>query len=125
MDLSGCTFKEKLFQMKSDIVILRRIPQAARQAVADHLSSLINTCVNENSVISWHNLMTFSYKILHITKEKKNVTSLATRVKNNVKNNQFPPLRASKQKKIKKEATKKQLCSTATKKLEDGDIGGR
>jgi len=43
IDLSGCAFKENLFQMKSNIVILRRIPQALRQAVADHLSSLINT----------------------------------------------------------------------------------
>ena len=71
MDLSGCTFKEKLFQMKSDIVILRRIPQAARQAFADHLSSLINTCVNENSVISWHNLMTFSYTIFTSQRKRK------------------------------------------------------
>jgi len=64
-DQSDCTFKDHLFRLKSNIAVLRRIPQAAKHVVAENLSTSINTCVNENSSKAWQELLTLT--LTHMT----------------------------------------------------------
>lgn len=88
------SFLTKIGFLKTNFSIIRRIPRGARISVAQSLSNTISTnTIHQNSFDSWEKLLTFSYTILHINKDKYTRGSLTQKIKNNCINiptpNQF------------------------------------
>lgn len=76
---------ESIFSLKSRIGVLKRIPKSARPLAAKTYVDLINKCIAINDLSSWENLLTFSYKVFHISPENKTKKrSLASIVKENL-----------------------------------------
>lgn len=79
-------FWHYLAKCKNNIPVVKRIPRGARLSVADSLRRVIDRVVAEGTVNSWEDLFTFSFKILHVTKNDKNSLSLTQKIKNNCLN---------------------------------------
>jgi hypothetical protein len=78
------TLQDKLIFSKRNIQILRRIPKAARFSASDKLASIINNCLNSNSLLAWENLLLFAYKSFNIN--EYNVKNLTSKIKNQFTN---------------------------------------
>lgn len=64
-------FLELLTKYKMETKVVKRIPNGARKCVAQKLTSVVNTCLAENSVLSWQNLFLFPYRNLSVPEKKK------------------------------------------------------
>lgn len=74
----------QLAKLKGSLRILKRIPKATRPLAADALSKVINSCIKENTLGSWSNLLLFAYKCFYVSRssgEKKNFTFFANKEK--------------------------------------------
>lgn len=81
----------EIFNLKSKIGVLKRIPKSARPLAAKLYIDLINKCIINNDFISWENLLPFSYKAFHISsKHKSKKRSLASIVKENLTQMNLP-----------------------------------
>lgn len=88
---------ESIFSLKSRIGVLKRIPKSARPLAAKTYTDLINKCIANKDLLSWENLLTFSYKAFHISSEHKSKKkSLASIVKENLSNMTLPKNRKNK-----------------------------
>jgi hypothetical protein len=70
--------------------VLERIPKGARISVANKLSSVINACVNLNTMNAWEELFLFSYRILNISTKNLKDKSLTSKVKENISYYEVP-----------------------------------
>jgi hypothetical protein len=70
--------------------VLKRIPKGARISVANKLSSVINACVNLNTMNAWEELFLFSYRILNISTKNLKDKSLTSKVKENISYYEVP-----------------------------------
>lgn len=59
-------FWQQLGELKNSVPVIKRIPRGARLCVASALKSNIDRVVSSNCRESWEDLLTFSYRILHI-----------------------------------------------------------
>lgn len=76
-----------IFNLKSKIGVLKRIPKSARPLAAKTYADLANKCINDNDIASWGKLLTYSFKVCHIpavNKNSKTKRSLASIVKENL-----------------------------------------
>lgn len=84
----------KLFDLKSRVGVLKRIPKGARALAAKSFAQLIRNCIAFNDLASWLNLEQFAYKALHIPRQDKKDKgvnkSLVSRVKDNISSSQVP-----------------------------------
>lgn len=85
---------QKLFDLKSKIGVLKRIPKGARPMAAKSFAQLTRNCIAFNDLASWLNLEQFAYKAFHIpSQNKKDITehkSLVSQVKENISASQLP-----------------------------------
>jgi hypothetical protein len=80
--------QDKLIFSKRNIQILRRIPKVARFSASGKLASIINNCLNSNSLLAWENLLLFAYKSFNIN--EYNVKNLTLKIKNNIASFSLP-----------------------------------
>jgi hypothetical protein len=65
--------------------ILNGIPKGARIAVADELSNILISYINDNSLVKWFRLLIFPYCVLRVPKKSlKKTQSLSSAVKINL-----------------------------------------
>jgi hypothetical protein len=107
--------QDKLIVSKRNIQILRRIPKAARFSASDKLASVINNCLNSNSLLAWENLLLFAYKSFNIN--EYNVKNLTLKIKNNIASFSLP-------KSISKNKLSNSLGRRIEAKVNDFDIKG-
>jgi hypothetical protein len=112
------SFQERIANFKSNVPVLKRIPKGARISVANKLSSVINACVNLNTMNAWEELFLFSYRILNISTKNLKDKSLTSKVKENISHYEVPNTF------IKKKNSKFSVYKTAENKISDGDIRG-
>jgi hypothetical protein len=80
--------QDKLIFSKRNIQILRRIPKVARFSASGKLASIINNCLNSNSLLAGENLLLFAYKSFNIN--EYNVKNLTLKIKNNIASFSLP-----------------------------------
>jgi hypothetical protein len=112
------SFQERIANFKFNVPVLKRIPKGARISVANKLSSVINACVNLNTMNAWEELFLFSYRILNISNKNLKNKSLTSKVKENISHYEGPYTF------IKKKNSKFSVYKTAENKISDGDIRG-
>jgi hypothetical protein len=72
-------------KLRTSTPILNRIPKGARIAVADELSNILISCINDNSLVKWLRLLIFPYCVLRVPeKSLKKTQSLSSAVKINL-----------------------------------------
>uniref|UniRef100_A0A8D8WSG0 Reverse transcriptase domain-containing protein n=1 Tax=Cacopsylla melanoneura TaxID=428564 RepID=A0A8D8WSG0_9HEMI len=106
---------KNLTNLKKNVKIIKRIPKGVRMLVASQLSSVIQSCLSENTIASWAELFLFSFKFLNVTQEKKG--SLVQAIKANLISNAVPEIRKQKFK-------EKTLVERVEGKMIDLDIRG-
>lgn len=108
----------KLCFLKKNVIILKRIPRAARRTAALKLSSILESCCTHNDLKHWAILLTFVYSNFCLP-VKKTKHSLATSIKKNLNSAIKDSLP------YKKRNFKQSLLSTRIEaKVADGDIRG-
>jgi hypothetical protein len=109
-----------LSRFKYTTPLLKRIPRGARSCVASALASTISKCTSANDTSSWLELLTFSYKTFHVTRDNSN-TSLTQKVKNNTSNDtSITPPEAP----LRSHNSKFDIFSKVEEKIQDGDLKG-
>ncbi|KAL4705953.1 hypothetical protein ACJJTC_012113 [Scirpophaga incertulas] len=118
--LDSVPLYQTLGQLKNSIPVLKRIPRSARPSVAASLSKCIEHVVRVNTPVSWAELLTFCYRILHISKNN-NSSTLTQKIKENCRLNPsvgsivLPPFRPPNSNKSLK---------LIESKISDGDLRG-
>ena len=122
--ISPDTFNSQLVSCKKDILVLRRIPKGARYFAAEKLAQVIDNCMSQNTIESWHSLLSFAYIAFRVPanssrfgKFNRPTTSLVSTIKNNLKN--FTLLPSSSRKNY--TYSKDRLVEA---KIADGDVRG-
>ncbi|KAL0841363.1 hypothetical protein ABMA28_015062 [Loxostege sticticalis] len=80
---SNQPFWQTLGNLKKSLPVVKRIPRSARHQVALSLTQCIERVVSENSFDRWSELLSFSYKILNVTQDISNNSSLTQKIKEN------------------------------------------
>ncbi|KAF2902177.1 hypothetical protein ILUMI_04009 [Ignelater luminosus] len=83
--LNGNDFRKTISHLKCNIPVLKRIPKGARIQAARKLSSIIDSCVNNNDETWWEHLLVFAYVSLRVPSRKSTTKSLSHEVKKNTK----------------------------------------
>lgn len=81
------SFCEHLGNLKTNLPVLKRIPRGARISVAKCLIDDIRNVISCNSPQAWEHLLTFPYRILHVSKNPSDQNSLTSKIKQNCKDN--------------------------------------
>ena len=105
--------------------VLRRVPKAARQLVAEALTEILQDCKRLNDQKSWDKLMTFAHRILTAPPSKRRRgPSLAASAKANIRSNGENTTPESRERKKKNATTEEAFRKAVEMKLQDGDISG-
>jgi hypothetical protein len=118
-------FHTMLSHLRSTRKVMRRISKGARLAAAEEYEKLVNQCVRENSINTWHKLLLFSYSSLCLPQstETRNI-SLATLVKRNLSNQSIFDVATPVQGMTKKSKTQNMLSKIIEAKVAEGDVRG-
>jgi hypothetical protein len=113
----------KLHRLRQSCELLRRIPKAARFAVAESLVEVLDLYLDQNDAPAWSSLLTFSYTAFFLSDlREQRKESLATHVKKNLSKTAVPATTGSPRKPSRREENS--IRKAAERKMEDGDISG-
>lgn len=109
-----------LGRLKQSTPVIKRIPRGSRAIVAQALTDTINNCVRCNNEKEWRNLLTFSYRTLHVSQLNDRNISLTQKIKNNI---QTPTIHTPNPT-SKPGRSKYDLFKKVEEKIHDGDLKG-
>jgi hypothetical protein len=113
----------KLHRLRQSCRLLRRIPKAARFAVAESLVEVLDFCLDQNNAHAWSSLLTFSYTAFSLPDlREQRKESLATHVKKNLSRPAVPATTGSPRKPSKR--VEISIRKAVERKMEDGDVSG-
>lgn len=110
-----------LSTLKHSIPIVKRIPKGARRSVSNTLATDIKRAVVENTEQAWEHLLTFPFRILHISNENQSGNNnLTTKIKQNCNSPNFLSVQQISASKF----NKKNFSQYVESKISEGDIKG-